>query len=52
MFENIPPDVHDIYKKILVLVLSVLALLAVHMIFPEFFQCHCPECQRNHIGEP
>jgi hypothetical protein len=50
MIEHVPPDVHDIYKRVLIMLAIVVALVAARKLFPEFFQCHSPECQRTHRG--
>jgi hypothetical protein len=52
MLESIPPDVHDIYKRVLIMLAVIVALISARKLFPEFFQCHSPECQRTHLGEP
>ena len=52
MLESIPPDVRDIYKRVLIMLAVIVALISARKLFPEFFQCHSPECQRTHLGEP
>lgn len=52
MLESIPPDVHDIYKRILIILAILVTLISARKLFPEFFQCQSPECQRTHRGEP
>lgn len=52
MLESIPPDVHDIYKRILIVLAILVTLISARKLFPEFFQCHSPECQKMHRGEP
>ena len=52
MLENIPPDVHDIHKKIMIGLVILATLIGARVLCPEFFQCHNPECHRTHRGEP
>ena len=52
MLESVPPDVHDIYKRVLIMLAVIVALISARKLFPEFFQCQNPECQRTHVGEP